>query len=67
MKFRKTIYEENKIKKNFSSSLLLFSIFGCMSLCCCTWAFSKCSKQALLFFVGSRFLYAWASLVVNRF
>ena len=34
-----------------------------LGLCCCTWAFSSCGKQALLLFVDSRLLYAGASFV----
>ena len=34
--------------KKLSSSLLMFLFLVALSLCCCTWAFSKCSKQVSL-------------------
>ena len=41
-------------------SYLLLAVLG---LCCCTWAFSSCKEQALLFVVVCRLLTAVTSLV----
>ena len=62
-----TIYM-NKIRlKNISHyHHYSFKFLVAPGFCCCTWAFSSCSKQALFFFVDSRFLYAWASLIVEN-
>ena len=48
--------------KYFLSLLLLFLVV--LGLCCCTWAFSSCGKQALLFFVGSSFS-MWGLLLLQ--
>ena len=39
--------------------------FGCLGLCCCTWAFSSCGKWGLFFAVVHRLLIVRASLVVE--
>ena len=46
--------------------LLMFKIFGCDGSCCCTWAFSSCGEQGLLFFAVRGLLIAVASLVAEH-
>ena len=37
-----------------------------LGLCCCTWAFSSCGEQGLLFVVVRRLLIVVASLAVEH-
>ena len=41
-------------------------LLATLGLCCCTWAFSSCSKQGLLFVVVRGLLIAVASLVAEH-
>ena len=41
-------------------------IFGCIGLCCCTWAFSSCGERGLLFVEVRLLLIAVASLAVEH-
>ena len=54
---------------------LIYLFLAALGLCCCTWAFSSCSKRRLLFIArashcggfsccGARALGTWASVVV---
>ena len=44
----------------------IFFILAALGLCCCTWAFSSCSKWGLLFVAAHGFLIVVASLVAEH-
>ena len=44
----------------------IHSFMAALGLCCCTWAFSSCYKQGLLFIAVCGLLIAVASLVVEH-
>ena len=45
---------------------ILFYFLAALGLRCCTWAFSSCGKQGLLFLEVRRLLIAVASLVAEQ-
>ena len=51
----------------FKKLFLKINLFlAALGLCCCTWAFSSCCEQGLLFVVVHEFLIAVASLVAEH-
>ena len=46
--------------------LFLKFIFGCVGVRCCSWAFSSCGEQGLLFVAVRGLLIAVASLVAEH-
>ena len=64
----RTEYTRIQMPKNF---LLLFLKFiylfiAALGLCCCTWAFSSCGEQGLLFVAVRGLLIVVASLVAEH-
>ena len=50
----------------FFKCLFIYLFLAALGLCCCTWAFSSCGEQGLLFLVVRGLLIAVASLVVEH-
>ena len=68
---KKVLCERRQSQEYILYCYFLINLFICLflavlGLCCCTWAFSSCGKQGLLFVVVQGLLIAVASLVAEH-
>ena len=54
------------MRTNFFKFLFIYLFLDVLGLCCCTQAFSSCSKWGLLLLVMQGFLIVMASLVLEH-
>ena len=64
--FDLNIHVKNQKRSCFFLFLMYLLFLAVLGLCCCTWAFSSCSDQGLLFVAVRGLLIAMASLVAEH-